>query len=56
MDRATAGLICIIGGLLGCFGAGLLIWAGVSNVDLALEIGFFGGAIGFIGGLLRGTP
>ncbi len=55
MDRSTAGLICIIGGLLGCFGAGLLIFAGTSEPDLALEIGFFGGALGFGGCLLRGA-
>ncbi len=56
MDRSTAGLICIIGGLLGCFGAGLLVFAGVSDVKFALELGFFGGALGFGGCLLRGAP
>jgi hypothetical protein len=54
VDRGLISFLMVLAGVVLCAVAGVLVWAGTSNLNLALELGFFGAAVGFIGVLVGG--
>ena len=48
-------LLAVLAGVIMCGVGGLLIWAGTTDLTMALELIGFGAMIGFIGVLIGGV-